>query len=350
MNGSISAPFIKYPIGTSLIMVGILFVGLDRVSQPAGRAAAAGRLPDHPGDGDAARRQPGHHGLVGGPAAGASVRADPRRHADDVVERARHHDRGGAVRPRSQHRCGGQRHPGGHQCRERAAAAGPAVAADLSQGEPGRLADPAAVGDLRHPAADGRRRQRRHQARPADQPDQRRRPGQHRRRAEAGHPHPARSGQAGRQEPVAGGRAHAARHHHGQHAQGQHRRRGAQLHHLRQRPADRGRQVERCHHRLSQRRAAAHPRHRPGRLGSRGRQEGRLGIRQARRVPDRLQAAGRQRHRDGRPHQGGAAAAAGGDAADAQGRDPERPDADHPCLGGGRATHACSSPSRWWWA
>ena len=28
MSGSISAPFIKYPIGTSLIMVGILFVGI----------------------------------------------------------------------------------------------------------------------------------------------------------------------------------------------------------------------------------------------------------------------------------------------------------------------------------
>lgn len=28
MRGSVSTPFIKYPIGTSLIMVGILFVGL----------------------------------------------------------------------------------------------------------------------------------------------------------------------------------------------------------------------------------------------------------------------------------------------------------------------------------
>ena len=53
--------------------------------------------------------------------------------------------------------------------------------------------------------------------------------------------------------------------HHRQHAQGQHRRRGAQLHHLRQRPADRRRQLERRDHRLPQRRAAAHPRHRAGR-------------------------------------------------------------------------------------
>ena len=28
MKGSISAPFIKFPIGTSLVMVGVLFVGV----------------------------------------------------------------------------------------------------------------------------------------------------------------------------------------------------------------------------------------------------------------------------------------------------------------------------------
>src|SRR5689334_7034635 len=32
MNGSISAPFIRFPIGTSLLMAGILFIGL--VSYP----------------------------------------------------------------------------------------------------------------------------------------------------------------------------------------------------------------------------------------------------------------------------------------------------------------------------
>ena len=107
-------------------------------------------------------------------------------------------------------------------------------------------------------------------------------PGQHRRRAEAGHPHPARSGQAGGQEPLAGGRARPAGDHDRQHAQRQHRRRGAQLHHLRQRPAHRRQGLERRHHRLPQRRAAARARHRTGRRRSGGRQEGRLGVRQAR--------------------------------------------------------------------
>ena len=52
-----------------------------------------------------------------------------------------------------------------------------------------------------------------------------------------------------------------------------------QLHHLRQRPADRGRALERRDRRLPQRRADPHPRHRPGRRRPGGRQEGRLGQR-----------------------------------------------------------------------
>ena len=60
-----------------------------------------------------------------------------------------------------------------------------------------------------------------------------------RRPAEAGDPHPDRSGEARRQGPVAGGRAQPDRDHHRRQPEGQHRRRDAHLHHLRQRPADR---------------------------------------------------------------------------------------------------------------
>ena len=67
---------------------------------------------------------------------------------------------------------------------------------------------------------------------------------------------------------------------------------------------------------------------------------------QARRVPDRLQAARRQRHRDRRPDQGAAAAAAGRDPARHQGDDPERPHADDPRLGGGRPVHAAPHDRR----
>ena len=89
------------------------------------------------------------------------------------------------------------------------------------------------------PLTDGRR-QRRDQARPADQPDLRRRPGHHRRPAEAGDPHPARSRQAGGQGPVARGCAHPARR-----SRPWTIRRARidgptrSLHHLHQRPADR---------------------------------------------------------------------------------------------------------------
>ena len=46
-----------------------------RLSAAAGRAAAAGRLPDHPDHRDPAGRQPGDHGVLGGAAAGTAVRA-----------------------------------------------------------------------------------------------------------------------------------------------------------------------------------------------------------------------------------------------------------------------------------
>ena len=49
MAVNVSAPFIRQPIATSLLMVGILFVRHGRLSETAGGAAAAGRLPDHPG-------------------------------------------------------------------------------------------------------------------------------------------------------------------------------------------------------------------------------------------------------------------------------------------------------------
>ena len=156
-----------------------------RISAAAGRTAAAGRLSDHSGIGKLAGRQPRNHGLLGGAAAGAAIRADPRHRANDLDELARL-DRGhDPVRPRPQHRRRGQRRPGGDQRRRRPIAEEPAVAADLSQGQPGRLADPAIVGDLGHRAADQSERCSRRPARAADQPDFRRRPGLHRRPAEA---------------------------------------------------------------------------------------------------------------------------------------------------------------------
>ena len=89
MNESISAPFIRYPIATSLLMAGILFVGL--VSYPLLPVAplAAGRFSDHPGFGIVTGRQPRNHGVLGGAAAGATARANPRHCPDDLDQFAR---------------------------------------------------------------------------------------------------------------------------------------------------------------------------------------------------------------------------------------------------------------------
>ena len=64
-------------------------------------------------------------------------------------------------------------------------------AADHPQGQPGRRADHDPRAHLRHPAARHGRRLRRHHPLAADLADRRRRPGHHRRPAEAGRAHPA---------------------------------------------------------------------------------------------------------------------------------------------------------------
>ena len=56
MSDGISAPFIRYPIGTSLLMAGHSLCRPRRLSAAAGRPAAAGRLPDHPDHRDTAGR------------------------------------------------------------------------------------------------------------------------------------------------------------------------------------------------------------------------------------------------------------------------------------------------------
>ena len=96
---NISAPFIHRPIATALLMVGLLLCGLVAYPLLPVARAAERQLPDHSGHGAIARRRSADHGVVGGDAARAAVRPDPRRHPDDLVERARHHPDHPAVRP-----------------------------------------------------------------------------------------------------------------------------------------------------------------------------------------------------------------------------------------------------------
>ena len=81
---NISEPFIRRPIATALLAGGARAARHRDLSAAAGRAAAAGRFPDHLGVGAACRREPRHHGGDGRGAARAPVRPDRRRHADDL--------------------------------------------------------------------------------------------------------------------------------------------------------------------------------------------------------------------------------------------------------------------------
>ena len=109
--------FIRHPIATSLLMVGVLFVGI--VAYPRLPVAPLPQVdfPTIQVSAQLARREPGDHGLVGGPAARDAIRADPGRRANDLDEHARldrdHHP----VRSRPQHRRRRQRRAGGDQRR-----------------------------------------------------------------------------------------------------------------------------------------------------------------------------------------------------------------------------------------
>ena len=94
MAGGISAPFIRYPIATSLLMVGVLFVGivaypklpvapLPQVDFPTIQVSA--QLPG---------ASPRDDGLLGGAAARDAIRADSRRLGNDL-------DQARSARPRS---------------------------------------------------------------------------------------------------------------------------------------------------------------------------------------------------------------------------------------------------------
>ena len=227
MIESISSPFIRYPIATSLLMAGILFVGLvsypllpvaplPQVDFPTIQVSA--NLPGgSPETMASSVAQPLERQLAQIPgvaqmtstsslgSAAVTIQFDLNRSIDGAANDVQARD----------------------QRRGRPVAEEPAEPADLPQGQPGRFADPAVVGDIGHAAADRGQRRYRRAARPADQPDFRRRPGVHRRPAETRDPDPDRSGQAGGQRPVAGGRPQPACHYHGRQSEGRDRRRDA---------------------------------------------------------------------------------------------------------------------------
>ena len=71
--------FIRRPVTTTLIMLGIVVFGVMAYRAAAGERPADRRLPDHPGQRQPARRQPRDDGLGRGAAAREAVRDDRRR-------------------------------------------------------------------------------------------------------------------------------------------------------------------------------------------------------------------------------------------------------------------------------
>ena len=240
MFGGVSAPFIRRPVATTLLMVAILLVGL--VAYPARCRSRRCRRSTF-------RRFRSRRQLPGASpdTMAASVAQPLERQIAQIpgVSQMTSTSSLGAtgdhrpVRSRPQHRRRRQRHSGRDQRRGRTIAEEPAKSADLPQGQSVRHANPHSVGAIGRRADHRRRRRGREHPRPAHQPNLGSLSGARRRPADAGHSHPDRSGQARREGPPARRRAPADRHRDHRQPQGSAHRPEADVHDLRQRPADR---------------------------------------------------------------------------------------------------------------
>ena len=237
---SVSEPFIRRPIATSLVGDCAADRRRARLLGAAGVGAAAGRFPDRAGDDAAARRQPRRDCLADHSAAGAPARADPVAVVDAIDEFVRRQPDLAAVRSQPRHRRRDAGRAGRDQCGGRNPAENPAVPADLRQGQSGGCARDHAGADLGDDFAARDERYRRYDPGPAAEPDFRRRPRLGAGRAEARGAGAGGSGAARRLRHRDGGfaRRHCRRQR--LRSQGIARRRAAILHHRRQRP-DRGR-------------------------------------------------------------------------------------------------------------
>ena len=139
---SISEPFIRRPIATSLLMLGILIFGLVAYSLLPVAALPSVDFPTI----TVTAQLPG-----ASPETMASSVATPLEQqfaaitgldADDLDQRSRRDLDHAAIRSRPQYRRRGAGRADGDQRRGRAAAEGSAEPADLQEGQPGRSRDP----------------------------------------------------------------------------------------------------------------------------------------------------------------------------------------------------------------
>ena len=224
-EGGISAPFIRYPIGTSLLMAGILFVGL--VAYPLLPVAPLPQV-DFPTI-QVTANLPG-----GSPETMASSVAQPlERQFAQIPGIAQMTSTSylGTASITIQFDLNRSIDGAANDVQGAINAASGQLPKNLPSPPTYRKVNPADSPILLLSATSDtlplttRQRRGRRPARPADQPDLRRRAGLHRRPAETVDPHPDRPGETRRQGPVAGGRAQPDRDHDGRQPQGQHRRR-----------------------------------------------------------------------------------------------------------------------------
>ncbi len=143
-----SRPFILRPVATSLLMTGILLVGIVAYRQLPVSALPEVDYPTIQVADVLSGRQPGCDGLVGHGAAGAAVRPGAGPEPDDF-----HQFRGkladhAAIFAGFEHRRGRAGGAGGDQRGDHLSAGRPAQSADLQQGQSRRHADPDAGADF----------------------------------------------------------------------------------------------------------------------------------------------------------------------------------------------------------
>ena len=206
-----SEPFIRRPVGTTLLAIGLLLVGVV-----AYRFLPVASMPtvDFPTISVTASRPGADPETMA-----ATVAAPLERRLGEipgVTELTSRSSLGttritGAVRSQPQHRRRRARRAGRDQCRADRPAGRPAVAAVVPQIQSGGDADHDPGAHLEYRAAERALRCRRHRDRPAPVPDRRRRRGHRQWRRAAGDPHSRQSGRARLDGAGDGGRAHRHR-------------------------------------------------------------------------------------------------------------------------------------------
>ena len=147
---NLSAPFIRRPIGTSLLTIGVALPGIAAFFLLPVAPLPQVDFPTISVSATVARGQPLDHGvkrrLAVGKASGHYCRGD----GNDLAIGGRLDAGHAAIRPQPRHRRRRARRPGGDQRRAHRPARDAAHQSDLSQGQPGRCADPDPLPDVRH--------------------------------------------------------------------------------------------------------------------------------------------------------------------------------------------------------